>query len=81
MQQSLQVKGGAAVAIKIEIANKRLNIITTLQVVALEIYMTGKEKKTICSIYLPQTDLVMEEDKRDLLELFPAPMILLGDFS
>ena len=38
-------KGGATVAIKKEISHKRLNIRTTLQVVALEVYMTEKRKK------------------------------------
>ena len=41
----------------------------------------GKEKRTMCSIYLPPIDLVTEEDMRDLLEQLPAPMIVLGDFN
>ena len=68
-------------AIKKEITHKRLNVRTTIQVVALEVYLIGKEKKTVCSIYLPPTDQVTEEHKRDLLEQLPAPMILLGDFN
>ena len=35
----------------------------------------------MCSIYLPPTDLVVEENMRDLLEQLPAPMILLGNFN
>ena len=61
-------KGGAAVAIKKEIAHKRPNIRTTLQAVVLEVYMAGKIKRTICSIYLPSTDQVTDKDMRDLLE-------------
>ena len=43
--------------------------------------MVGKGKRTICSIYLPPTDQVIDEDMRDLLKELPAPMILLGDFN
>ena len=74
-------KRRTAVAIKKKIAHKRLNIRTTLQTIALELYMAGKRKRTMCSIYLPPTDLVTEKDMKDLLEQLPAPMILLGDFS
>ena len=49
-------KGRTAVAIKKEVAHKRLNIRTTLQVVAMEIYMAGKINRIICSIYLPPLD-------------------------
>ena len=61
-------KGETAIAIKKEIAHTRLIIKTALQEVALEVYMTGKGKRTICSIYLPPTDLVTDEDMKDLLE-------------
>ena len=47
-------KGGTAVAIRIEIPHKRLNIRTTLQAVALDVYLVGKRKIIICSIYLHQ---------------------------
>ena len=47
--------------LKKEIAYKRLNIRTNLQVVALEVYMAEKRKRTIYSIYLPATDQVTEE--------------------
>ena len=60
---------------------QRSNEGMTLQVVDLEVYMTGKRKRMICSIYLPPTDLVMEEGLRDLLEQLPVPMILLRDFK
>ena len=43
-------KGGITVAIKKVIKHKRLNIRTTIQVVALEVYLIGKGKRTVCSI-------------------------------
>ena len=43
-------KGGTVVDVKNEIAHKRLNIITTFQVVALDVYMSKKRKKTKCSL-------------------------------
>ena len=81
MQQTPRSKEGTAVAIKKEITHKRLNIRTTIQVVALEVYLIGKGKRTVCSIYLPPTDQVIEEDMIDLLKQLPAPRILLGDFN
>ena len=42
--------------------------------IALEVYLIGKGKRTACTIYLPTTDKVIEEDMR-------APMILPGDFN
>ena len=74
-------KGGTAVTIKKDITHKRVNIRPTIQVVALEVYLLGKGKRIVCSIYLPPTDQVTEEDMRELLEQLPAPMILLGDFN
>ena len=41
-------KGGTTVAIKKEIAHKRLNIRKTHQAVALKVHMAGKRKWTIC---------------------------------
>ena len=74
-------KGGTIVAIKKKITHKRLNIRTNIQVVALEVYLIGKGKRTVYSIYLLPTDQVTEDDMRDLLEQLPAPIILLGDFN
>ena len=39
-----------------DVTHKRLNIRTTIQVVALEVYLIRKEKRTVCSIYLRPTD-------------------------
>ena len=50
------------VAIKKEITHKRLVIRTTIQVVALEVYLIGKGKRTVCSICLPTTNQVTDED-------------------
>ena len=72
---------GEAVAIKKDITHKRLNIRTTIQLVALVVYLIGKGKGTVCSIYLSPTDQVPEKDMVDLQEQLPAIMILLGDFN
>ena len=50
---SRKSKGGTTVTIKKEITHKRLNIITTILVVALEIYLIGKGKMIVCSISTP----------------------------
>ena len=70
-------KGGTGVAIKKEITHIRTNI----QVVGLEVYLIGKGKRTVCSIYLSSTDQLTEEDMSGLQEKLPAPMILLENFS
>ena len=61
------IKWGTAVAIRKEIAHKRLNIRTTLQVVVLEVYLVEKRKRTICLIYLSPTEQMTEEDMKDFL--------------
>ena len=49
--------------------------------VALEVNLIGKGKRTVCSMYLPSTDQVTKEDMGELLKQLPAPMIVLGDFN
>ena len=46
-------KGRTTIAIKKKITHKRLNIKTTIQVVALEVYLIGKRKRTVCYISTP----------------------------
>ena len=74
-------KGGIAVSIRKDIAHKRLNIRTALQMAVLEVYLVGKGKEQYAQyIYFP-TDQVTEEDLRHCLEQLPVPIILLGDFN
>ena len=77
----LRSKGGTAIVVRKDINHNRLNLRTTLQVVALEICLVGRGKRILCSIYLPPTDQITEEELIDLLEQLPAHMILLGDFN
>ena len=49
--------------------------------IPLEVDMARKRKRTKCSIYLPLTDQVTKEDKRDLLKQLPEPIILQADFK
>ena len=49
-------KGGTAIAVRKDINHNRLNLRTTLQVVALENCLVEREKRTLCSINLPPTD-------------------------
>ena len=53
----------------------------TFQVVALEVYKTGKTKRTMCPMYLPPTYQVTEEYMRDLMVQLPVLIILLEDFN
>ena len=49
--------------------------------VALKVFLAGKRKRIICSIYLVSIDEETEKDMIELLEQLPAPMILLGNFK
>ena len=69
------------IAIKNKIAQKRLNIRMALQTVALKVYLTRKRKGQYAQYIYSHTDLVTEEDMKDLLEQLPVLMILLGDFN
>ena len=51
--QGQRSKGKTAVAIKKKIAHNRLNIRTTLQAVALEVYMSGEKKDNMLDISTP----------------------------
>ena len=73
---SQRSKEGIAATIRKEIVHEKKHD-TTLRVV----YLVRKRKRTICSIYLPQTNQVTQGDVRDLLEQLPIPTILLGDFN
>ena len=48
--------------------------------VAPEVYLIGKGKRPVCSVYLPPSDQETEKDIRDLGEQLLTPMILLEDF-
>ena len=64
-----------------EVMHNRLNIRLTLKLVALEPYLVGKGKRTRCSIYLLQTDLVKDEVMRLLLKLLIVLIVLLKVFN
>ena len=72
---------GPVIAIMKEIVHKILNIIITLQVVALDVHPVRKRKRPICSRYLLPADQVTKEDGRDLMEQLPTSIILVSDFN
>ena len=49
--------------------------------VALEVYLIGKGKRAVCSIYLSPIHQVIGKDMRDLLEQLSTPMPVFGDFN
>ena len=52
-RNSTRPKAGTTVLIIKELSHKRLNIRTTLQVVALEVYLVGKRKKQYAQYIYP----------------------------
>ena len=77
MHQSHQAREAKAIAIKKKINHRKLNISTTLQVVALEVYLVGKGRKTICSIYFPLLDMIRKEDMLDFTDQLPTLVMML----
>ena len=67
-----------AITVRKEPSHKRLPIRTALHV---EVYLAGKGKRSIGSIYLSLTDHVREEYRRDLLNHLPSPIMLMEYFN
>ena len=77
---SQRSKGRTANIISKEIPHKWLTIRTTLQVVAMKVYLAGKGKTPMFLIYFPSTHQVWEENVKDFLNQLPTPLTLMGDF-
>ena len=72
-------RGGSAILVRNSVASTLLNINSPLQVVAARIH-TNKSY-TICSLYLPPTQVITEQDISNLIRQLPKPFILMGDFN
>lgn len=76
---TLKSKGGVLLAIEQKIYAEHINLTTPLQAVAARIF--APSPLTICSIYIPPTDMLRLEELTSLISSLPSPILLLGDFN
>lgn len=71
--------GGSAILVRDEIPHIKLNLVTTLQAVAIKIQLD--QLYTICSIYLPPNDPINREEIEEITAQLEEPFLLMGDFN
>ena len=71
--------GGCSILIKKRATYRHLKLNTELQAVAVSVSL--HKTFTLCTLYLPPSRRVMEQELEDLISQLPAPFILLGDFN
>ena len=69
---------GTAILIRNNIFHKQINLNTNLQAVAAKVYID--KIYTICSIYLPHTEIT-KRDLSQLINQLQPPFLILGDFN
>ena len=72
--------GGAFVAVHHSVPTHQLVLRSSLQAVAVRVYMANREL-TSCSIYLPPGIPLPVAELRQLLLELPAPVLVVGDFN
>lgn len=78
----MNASGGVAILIKNIIHHKKINLDTTLQVVALQIFLRNNEQPwSICNFYLNPKDRPSQNQLDQLLQQIPNPTIIMGDFN
>ena len=74
-----KASGGVAIIVNNSVPHRPINLVTTLQAVAVNI--SFNKTITLCSIYLPPS-LPIDVKKLDhVLDQLPKPFILMGDFN
>ncbi|KAE9530686.1 hypothetical protein AGLY_011148 [Aphis glycines] len=74
-----RASGGTAIYVKAFITSQTINILSDLEVLAVQI--ETKEKLTICNIYLPNQKKFRKIDIEHIIQQLSTPLILLGDFN
>lgn len=72
-------QGGVAIAIKTGIKYKTVQLISTLEAIAVEVNIP--RKMTVCSIYLSPNQQISKQEIENILDRLPKPFILSGDFN
>jgi len=71
--------GGSSILVKSSTPHTQINLHTNLQAVAVRV--TCHKTITVCSIYLPPSDVFNSTDFYDLLNQLPSPVLIVGDFN
>ena len=74
-----KARGGVSVIVNNNIPHKLISLNTNLQAVAVRISLHSTV--TLCSLYLPPSRPIDENQLNNLISQLPAPYILAGDFN
>ena len=72
-------KGGVGIFVRKEIPYISVNLNTSFQAVAVQLYL--HKKITLCSIYIPPDKKFTQLELENLIQQLPKPFILSGDFN
>lgn len=73
--------GGVAIMIKENIHATEINLNTNLEAVAITTNVPEINKITICNLYLPPNQTILQQEIEHLIKQLPSPFLLLGDFN
>ena len=74
-----RASGGTSIMVKSSVPHSQFDLNTNLQAVAVNV--TLSRKVTICSIYLPPSEVLSKNSLVNLTDLLPQPFMLVGDFN
>ena len=74
-----KASGGTSIMVKSSVPHSQFDLNTNLQAVAVNV--TLSKKVTICSIYLPPSDILSKKSLVNLIDQLPHPFMLVGDFK
>ncbi|XP_055944481.1 uncharacterized protein LOC129975443 [Argiope bruennichi] len=74
-----RTSGGVAILAADHVPSMPINLNTNLQAVAIQIQMHSLI--TVCSLYLPPNERVIQSELNNLISQLPSPFIILGDFN
>ena len=74
-----RVSGGTSIMVKSSVRNSQFDLNTNLQAVAVNV--TLSKKITICSTYLPPSDVLSKHSLGNLIDHLPQPFMFVGDFN
>lgn len=77
-QQSI-ASGGVATYVSDEIDSEQISLNSQLEVVAVKVH--AKQEYTVLNIYLPNSQILLLEDLKDLIQQITPPYIITGDFN
>ena len=74
-----RASGGTSIMVKSSVPHSQFDLNSNLQAVAVNV--TLSKKITICSIYLPPSDVLSKNSLVNLIDQLPQPFMLVGDFN